>query len=199
MAKDFSCRGFLVLAKPAKNISAILLLRWGRIDRITIMAYNKFVGLSFNFITMAVNDRAMVRNHPEWFGKREAPETPEDTRAPQEKFADACKRIFVPVPVGEGYRPTREKSYGNDINLAKRAIGEMAAAGTSREEFIQMLLGHPLELRLDILEHSLLPVWNNVVPQAPISIEELKRAKGVVEKIHTETRDKIFGPRGGRR
>ena len=198
MAKDFSCRGFLVLAKPAKNISAILLLRRGRIDRITIMAYNKFVGLSFNFITMAINDRAMVRNHPEWFGKKEkAPEAPVDTRSPQDKFADACRSVFTPVPAGMAYKPTiKEKIYGNQVRSAKKAIGEMAVAGLSREEFIQMLLVYPLELRWDILEYNLLPAWNEAVPQTPVSIEELKQAKGVVEDLRAETKGRVLH-RGG--
>jgi len=148
---------------------------------------------------MAINDRAIVRHYPELFSKREAPKTPEDTRTPQEKFAAACKRVFVPVPENMGYKPMKEKAYGNDIKLAKEAIGEMAAAGASREEFIQTLLAYPLESRWDILEHNLLPAWNEATPQASVSIEELKRVKGVVEEVRAEVSGRVFRHRGGHR
>lgn len=126
-------------------------------------------------------------------------EAPKDIRSPQERFTDACRSVFIPVPVNFGYRPIRERAYGNRIRLAKEAVGEMARAGFPKDELVKMLLAYPLELRWDILEHDLLPAWNAVVPQQQISLEELKRAKGVVEEVRTDVATEVRKHTGGHR
>lgn len=119
---------------------------------------------------------------------KETVKSPEGACSPRDRFDSACKRIFVPAKKGGPPPSFSEMAYRGQVELAEVVLREMITAGLSREEFVKMLLLHPLEQRWDILEYRLLSTWNTAAPQFPISIEELKRAKGAVEQVRTETR-----------
>lgn len=92
----------------------------------------------------------------------------------KEMFKERCLRVFIPVPkVSVRYRPTLERAYREHVRDVRTAVADMAKAGVSREDFVELLLGFPLQFRWDITE-DLLSVWNREAPDRSVGIYDLK-------------------------